>query len=126
MNENRKPIYLPMAILMVMQVAIAVMMLWGYFGNAWDKSWIASYIGVCLCIELFYYNNVVKKGQHPIKAFYPTFIMIGFAFFFFMGFVFNGWSYSWIGLAAAAVAILILIPIDKAVSKKALKPEEAK
>ncbi len=119
MNEKYKPVYLPMACLMIMEVAIAVMLLWGFFGNAWDKSWIATYLGVCLCIELLYYNTALNKGQHPIKSFYPTFIMIGFAIFFFCGFALQGWSYSWIGLVAAAVAVAILIPIDKAVSKKA-------
>ena len=120
-EENRKPINLPLAWLMIMQAAIAAMVLWGFFGNAWDKSWIVSYIGVCLCIELSFYNGVVKKGQHPIKALYPTFIMYGFAFFFFFGFVFHGWSYSWIGLAVAAAAVLITIPIDMAIAKKEKK-----
>ena len=125
-EENRKPINLPLAWLMILQAALAVTLLWGYFGKAWNVSWIASYIGVCLGIELTFYNNVVKNGQHPIKALYPTLLMYGFAFFFFFGFVFGGWSYSWIGLVVAAVAIGILIPIDKALSKKEKAAETEK
>ena len=120
-EENRKPINLWVAVPAIMQVAVLVMLLWGGIGKAWDKSWLAPYIGVCLSLELLFYNGVVKKGQHPIKALYPILILIGFAFFFTLGFAFGGWSYSWIALALAAVGILIVLPIDKAISKKEKK-----
>ena len=123
-QENRKPINLWVAVPAIMQVAVVVMLLWGHFGNAWNLSWLAPYCGVVLSLELLMYNGVVKSGKHPIKALYPILLLIGFAFFFTLGFVFKGWSYSWIALAIAAVGILIVLPIDLAISKKEKKEAE--
>ena len=40
-------------------VGIAVQVLWGFLGNAWSVSWIASFVGVMLmCIF-----NVIAKGN---------------------------------------------------------------
>ena len=118
-EENRRPLNLWVAVPMIMQIAVVIMLLWGFLGKAWDLSWLAPYIGVVLSLELLFYNSVVKKGQHPIKTLYPILILIGCAFFFTIGFVWKGWSYSWIALAIAAVGILIVIPIDLAIGKKA-------
>lgn len=120
-QENQtewKKVNLWIAVPVIMQIAIAAMMLWGYFGHAWGWSWLCAYAGVVLCLELYMYNNVLDKGKHPFNALYPIVIMLGFAFFFTLGFAANGWSYSWIGLAAAAVAVCVLIGIDKAVISK--------
>ena len=44
-------------------VGIAVQVLWGFLGNAWGVSWIASFIGVMLmCIF-----NVIAKGTQDNK-----------------------------------------------------------
>ncbi len=126
--EDKKFRPIPLALFggIVLQVACAVQMIWGYFGNAWDISWLSSYIGVIVFCELLMYNGVVKSGNHPIKSLYVILIMNGFAFFFCVGFMLGGWSWSWIGLAAAAVAVVVVIPIDKSVSKNysAEKPEK--
>ena len=116
-KEDFKPVNLWVAVPVIMQIAIAGFMMWGFNSNAWNISWICNYFGVIVCMELFFYNNAVKRGD-PFKALYPIVIMLGFAFFFLLGFVWNGWSFSWIGLAAAAVAVLILMLIDKATAKK--------
>lgn len=40
-------------------VGIAAQVLWGFIGNAWSVSWIASFVGVMLmCIF-----NVIVKGN---------------------------------------------------------------
>ena len=40
-------------------VGIAVQVIWGFLGNAWSVSWIASFVGVMLmCIF-----NVIAKGN---------------------------------------------------------------
>lgn len=121
MNETKfKPVNLWIAVPLIMQIAIAAMMLWGFFGKetSWNWSWLCSYIGVLLCLELYMYNGVIQKGKRPIQALYPIVIMLGFAFFFTAGFCVGGWAWSWIGLAAAAVAVLVIILIDKATAKK--------
>ncbi len=44
-------------------VGALVMVLWGAFGNAWNISWIASFIGVmlmCIC-------NVIARGADKDK-----------------------------------------------------------
>ena len=44
-------------------VGIAVQVLWGFLGNAWGISWIASFVGVilmCIC-------NVIAKGYEKNK-----------------------------------------------------------
>lgn len=44
-------------------VGALVMVLWGVFGNAWNISWIASFIGVmlmCIC-------NVIARGADKDK-----------------------------------------------------------
>ena len=44
-------------------VGALVMVLWGAFGNAWNISWIASFIGVmlmCIC-------NVIARGANKDK-----------------------------------------------------------
>ena len=44
-------------------VGALVMVLWGVFGNAWNISWIASFIGVmlmCIC-------NVIARGVNKDK-----------------------------------------------------------
>ena len=113
--EEFKPVNLWVAVPLVMQAAIAAQMLWGSFGNAWDVSWLCSYVGVVLCIELYMYNNVLKAGKHPIKALYPILLCIGFAFFFTAGFlVKGGWSFSWGGLVFACIGILVVKAIEKA------------
>lgn len=44
-------------------VGVLVMMLWGFFGNAWSISWISSFVGVMLmCIF-----NVIAKGDEKNK-----------------------------------------------------------
>lgn len=44
-------------------VGIAVQVLWGFLGNAWSVSWIASFVGVMLmCIF-----NVIAKGNEKNK-----------------------------------------------------------
>ena len=114
-----KPVNLWVAIPVIMQIAIAAMMLWGWFGHAWSHSWVCAYAGVILCMELFFYNAAVKSGKSPIKALYPIIIMLGFGFFFLFGFaVEGGWSFSWWGLVAAAIGVLVTLCVDKAVSKK--------
>ena len=118
MNENRKPINLWVAVPAIMEVAVVIMLLWGGLYKAWNLSWLAPYCGVVLSLELLFYNVVVKKGLHPIKALYPILILIGCAFFFTLGFVWQGWSYCWIALALAAIGVLIVLPIDKAIAKK--------
>ncbi len=59
------------------------------------------------------YNNVINRGERPIKALYPVSILIGCAIFFTGGFAFGGWNWSWIGLALAAVAVVVVLLIDK-------------
>ena len=121
MNETKwKPVNLWIAVPLIMQIAIAAMMLWGFFGTtySWSMSWLCSYIGVLLCLELYMYNGVIEKGKKPIQALYPIIIMLGFAVFFTAGFVANGWAWSWIALVVAAVAVGIVILIDKATDKK--------
>ena len=113
-----KPVNLWIAVPVIMQIAIAAMMLWGWFGHAWNWSWLCSYAGVILCLELVMYNGVVSTGKHPIKALYPIVIMMGFAFFFTFGFARGGWSYSWLGLAGAAVGVLCVLIADKIIAKK--------
>ena len=116
--EEFKPVNLWIAVPVIMQAAIAAQMLWGTFGNAWDVSWLCSYIGVVLSIELFMYNNVLKAGKHPIDALYPILILVGCAFFFTAGFlVKGGWSFSWAGLVFAAIGILIVRGIKKSITK---------
>ena len=105
------------AIPLIMQIAIAAMMIWGFVGNAWGQSWICTYIGVILCLELGFYNAALEKGQKPIKALYPILIMLGFAFFFTCGFAVNGWSWSWIGLVLAAVGVGAVLLVDRAKNK---------
>ena len=118
-TENKwSKINLWVAVPLIMQIAIAAMMLWGFFGDAWRWSWLCPYIGVILSLELFFYNSALKEGKHPVKALYPIVIMLGFAFFFTGGFAANGWSWSWIGLALAAAGIGIVLLIDRSVSKK--------
>lgn len=113
--EECKPVNLWIAVPVIMQIAIAAQMLWGAFGNAWSVSWLCSYIGVVICLELFMYNNVLRAGRKPIEALYPILILIGFAFFFTVGFMApGGWSFSWGGLLFAAVGILIV----RAVARK--------
>ena len=117
-QENFKPVNLWVAVPVIMQIAMAAFMLWGWFGKAWNISWICNYAGVILCMELFFYNAEVKKGRSPIKALYPIIIMFGFGFFFLFGFAAHGWSYSWWGLVAAAIGVLVVLCIDKATAKK--------
>lgn len=119
MNDNEfRPVNMKLASPLIMQAAIAAQMLWGALGNAWDKSWLCSYIGVIICLEIFMYNNVIKSGKRPIKALYPIIIMNGFAFFFTVGFtVEKGWSFSWCGLVFAAIAVFVVIAIEKATDK---------
>lgn len=118
MNEKKccGPVNMCVAAPIIMQIAIAGQLLWGYFGNAWNWSWLSSYIGVVLCLEILFYNTAAKKGN-PFKALYPIILVIGFAFFFTAGFAFGGWSWCWIALVGAAVALGIVFLIDKARSK---------
>ena len=115
-----KKVNLWIAAPIIFQIAVAGMLFWGFFGgpDAWGYSWLCPYAGVILCLELYMYNNVIEKGKHPIKALYPIVIMLGFAFFFTIGFLANGWSFSWIALAIAAVAVGVIACVDKAVSNK--------
>ena len=123
-QENKKtewkPVNMWIAAPIIMQIAIAGMLFWGFFGQktSWDMSWLCPYTGVILCLELSMYNGVVKKGRHPVKSLYPIVIMLGFAFFFTLGFAADGWSYSWIALAAAAVGVGVVCLTDKAVAPK--------
>ena len=117
-KKNWQPVNLWIAVPLVMQIAIAGQMLWGFFGDAWGWSWLCSYIGVILCLELNFYNEALKKGDHPIKALYPVVIMLGFAFFFTAGFAFRGWSWGWIGLALAAAGVGIVYCADRKISGK--------
>ncbi|MBQ9375780.1 MAG: hypothetical protein IJU04_05555 [Ruminococcus sp.] len=118
-NEKFTPVKLYLIAPIIMQIAITMQLVWGALGNAWDKSWLCSYVGVIICIELFMYNNVVKKGERAIKALYPIIILNGFAFFFTVGFtVSGGWAWSWCGLVAAAIGVLIVMAIAKATSKE--------
>ena len=41
-------------------VSVAVMMLWGTLGNAWDKSWLSVFIG-CIAITFISMMNNDKK-----------------------------------------------------------------
>ncbi len=120
-NNNKpefKPVNLPLTAGILFQIGVAAQMLWGWYGNAWHESWLCTYIAVILIMEAAFWNAAIEKGNHPIKALYPILIMIGFAFFFTVGFMYGGWAFSWIGLVFAAVAILVIIPIDRSVSKK--------
>ena len=119
-KEDWKPVNLWIAVPLIMQIAIAGMLFWGFFGGteAWSRSWLCTYTGVILCLELTMYNGVVEKGKHPVKALYPIIIMLGFAFFFTLGFMVNGWSFSWIALAIAAAGVAVVYCIDKAVIGK--------
>ena len=114
-QQEWKPVNLWIAVPMIMQIAIAAMLFWGFFGGSsvWGFSWLCPYAGVILCLELYMYNNVLKKGERPVKALYPIVIMLGFAFFFTLGFMTNGWSFSWIALVAAAVAVGVIYCIDR-------------
>ena len=103
---------------LIMQIAIVSMMLWGFFGNAWHLSWLCTYVGVVLCLELFFYNAVLKSGKHPIKALYPILILLGFAFFFTTGFMLNGWSWCWISLVFVAVCIGVVYLIERSLKNK--------
>ena len=120
MNNNKKyrPVNFPVAAFGIMQAGIAIQMIWGAAANAWSISWLSTYVAVIMTIELGMYNGVVEKGYHPIKALYPILPMCGCAVFFIMGFMYNGWAFSWIALVAAAVAIFVIVPIDISVSKK--------
>ena len=119
MAEEKKwtRVNLWVAVPLIMQIAVAAMMIWGFAGNAWDKSWLCTYVGVILCLELMFYNTALDKGHHPVKALYPILIMLGFAFFFTGGFAANGWSWSWIGLVLAAAGIGVVCLVDRSVSK---------
>lgn len=117
MNKKYRPVSMVVG-LIILQLACAVQLIWGAYGNAWAISWLSSYIGVIAFVEIIMYNDVVNKGHHPIKSLYGIFIMNGFAFFATVGFtVEGGWTYSWIGLVAAAIAVVVTIPIAKSVSK---------
>ena len=117
-KKEFKVVNLPVACAVIMQIAMAATALWGWYANAWHRSWICTYAAVILCMELFFYNAAVKDGKHPIKALYPIVIMLGLGFFFLFGFVAKGGSFSWWGLVAAAVGVGIVACIDKAISKK--------
>ena len=118
MSNKYRPVSMAVGII-ILQLACAVQMIWGAYGDAWGISWLSSYIGVIAFVEIVMYNDVVKRGQHPIKSLYGIIIMNGIAFFATVGFtVQGGWTFSWIGLVVAAVAIVAIIPIDKALSKK--------
>lgn len=119
-QQEWKPVNLWIAVPVLMQIAIAAMMFWGFFGGpgAWGVSWLCPYAGVILCLELHMYNSVLKKGEKPVKALYPIVIMLGFAFFFTLGFMANGWSFSWIALVVAAAAVGVIYCIDKGTNVK--------
>ena len=113
-NEKKwNPVNLVVAVPIIMQTAVSVQLIWGFLGNAWAWSWLSSYIGVILCLELFFYNDALKKGNHPVKALYPIRIMLGFAFFFTCGFTVKGWGWSWIGLVLAAAGIVVVRWIER-------------
>ena len=59
MAEEKKwtRVNLWVAVPLIMQIAVAAMMIWGFAGNAWDKSWLCTYVGVILCLELMFYNT---------------------------------------------------------------------
>lgn len=116
-ENNWKPINLWVAAGIIMQVAIAAQLIWGWFGNAWGWSWITSWCGVILCVELMFYNACVKKGLHPIKSLYPIIIMCGLGFWGMVGFGFHLWPVSWWGLVAAAVGCGIVRLFDRRISK---------
>ena len=117
-HENKWPrVNLWVAVPLIMQIAIAAMLLWGHFGKAWHWSWLCPYVGVILSMELLFYNAAVEKGNHPVKALCPIVIMLGFAFFFTGGFAFGGWGWSWIGLALAAAGVCAVWMIEKKIAK---------
>ena len=117
-EKEWKTVNLWVAVPVIMQIAIAAQMLWGHFGKAWSWSWLSSYAGVVLCLELLFYNESVKKTGAPFKALYPIIIMLGCAFFFTGGFAFRGWNWSWIGLALAAVGLAVAFLVNKSQAKK--------
>ncbi len=118
-KKEFKPVNLPVACAVIMQIAMAGFMLWGWFGHAWNISWICTYAGVILCLELFFYNAAVNDGKHPIKALYPIVIMLGLGFFFLFGFAAKGgWSFSWWGLVGAVIGVLAVLGVDKAIASK--------
>ena len=108
---------LAVAIPLIMQVAVAAMLIWGFVGKAWNWSWLCPYVGVILCLELVFYNQALEKGQHPVKALYPIIIMLGFAFFFTGGFAAGGWGWSWIGLVLAAAGVCAVSLAERGLRK---------
>ena len=117
-QHTHRPVNLGVAVPVIMQIAITAQIIWGALAKAWATSWLSSYVGVIVCLELMFYNTAIKKGEHPIKSLYPIIIMNVFAFLFTVGFtVNNGWKFSWCGMVCAIIAILIILPIDKKISK---------
>jgi hypothetical protein len=116
-ETNWKPVNMWVAVPVIMQIAIVAQMLWGGFGDAWDWSWICSWCGVILCLELMFYNAYVKKGLHPIKSLYPIVLMLGFGFWGIMAFAFRVWPVSWWGLVAAAIGCGIVYLFDRKITK---------
>ena len=120
MKEKKwNPVNLWVAVPVIMQAAIAAMMLWGFLWYAWQWSWLWPYIGVILCLELYFYNAALKKGEHPIKALYPILIMLGCAFLFTGIFAFHSFKIGLGGLALAAVGFVAVLLIDRKKNKKA-------
>ena len=118
MNEKKfQTVNLWVAVPIIMQIGILGQLLWGFLGGGWALSWLCTYIGVILCLELVFYNTAINKGYHPIKSLYPILIMLGAAFFFTGGFAFNGWRWSWIGLVLATAGLIFVFIGDRSLSK---------
>ena len=51
----------------ISMVAVVVFLVWGMFGNAWDKSWIVFVISGVACASVSIINNIKKEKNDEDK-----------------------------------------------------------
>ena len=51
----------------ISMVAVAIFLVWGMFGNAWDKSWIVFVISGVACASVSIINNIKKEKNDEDK-----------------------------------------------------------
>ena len=51
----------------ISMVAVVIFLVWGMFGNAWDKSWIVFVISGVACASVSIINNIKKEKNDEDK-----------------------------------------------------------